>query len=111
MALGEGGERRLLERLGDLNPRGAKLSRGLPQQTRARVLGAVDAMAEAHDALAPLEGVAYPFLRIARLCDRVEHRQHARRRAAVQWARERTDRGGERGAAVRRGRRNDPRRE
>ena len=49
------GERGLLERLGDLDARRAELARGAAQHPRARVLGAVDAVAEAHQPLAAVE--------------------------------------------------------
>ena len=49
------GERRLLERLGDLDARRAELARGAAQHAGARVLGAVDAVAEAHQPLAAVE--------------------------------------------------------
>ena len=58
----------------------------------ARVLGAVDAVAEAHQPLAAVEHVLDPALGVAGALDVVEHLQHARRRAAVQRARERADR-------------------
>ena len=91
--LAQRGDRRLLERLGDLDARRAELLRRAPQDPRARILGAVDAVAEAHDPLAAREQLLDVRLGIARLRDGVEHRQHARRRAAVQRAGERADRG------------------
>ena len=53
--------------------------------------------------------LAHVRLRVAARRDVVEHRQHARRRAAVQRAGERPDRRRERGGAVGAGRRGDPR--
>ena len=41
--------------LGDLDARRLELARGSPQDACARVLGAVDAVAEAHDPLAAVE--------------------------------------------------------
>ena len=94
-----------------VDARRPELLRDALEDARARILGAVDAMAEAHDPLAAAERVGDPLLRVARLGDRVEHRQHARGRAAVQRARERADRRRERGAGVGSGRGDDPRRE
>src|SRR2546421_8042640 len=48
-------QRRLLERLGDLEARRAQFAAGTAQDTRARVFGSVDAMPEAHQALAAVE--------------------------------------------------------
>ena len=73
------GQRGLLERLGDLEARRAELARGAAQHARARVLGAVDAVAEAHQPLAAVERVLDPALGVAELLDLVEHLQHARR--------------------------------
>ena len=94
------GERGLLERLGDLEARRAELARGAPQHPRARVLGAVDAVAEAHQPLAAVERVLDPALGVAELLDLVEHLQHARGRAAVQRAGQRADGARERGRDV-----------
>ena len=52
------GERGLLQRLGDLEARRAELARRAAQHARARVLGAVDAVAEAHQPVAAVERVA-----------------------------------------------------
>src|SRR5262245_46739993 len=82
--LGDRLVRHLLELLGDRDPRRAELLRHALEHARARILGAVDAMTEAHDPLAAGKRVRDPLLRVARLGDGVEHRQHARRRAAVQ---------------------------
>src|SRR5581483_11350179 len=68
------GERGLLEALGDLDLRRAKLARGVLEDARARILGAVDAMAEAHDPLAGVERVLHPALRVAHCGDLLEHR-------------------------------------
>ena len=53
----------LLERLGDLVARRAELACRAPQHAGARVLGAVDAVAEAHQALAAVERVLDPARR------------------------------------------------
>ena len=50
-------QRGLLERQRDLDPGRAELLRGAPEHPRARILGAVHAMAEAHDAIAAREHV------------------------------------------------------
>ena len=52
------GERDPLELLGDLEPRRAELHRRAAEQPRARILGAVDAVAEAHQPLAAVEQIA-----------------------------------------------------
>ena len=96
-------QRGLLERLGDLEALGADLARGAAQDRGARVLGAVDAVAEAHQALALVERLLDPLLGVAGLLDLVEHLQHARGRAAVQRPRQRADRGAQRRRDVRAG--------
>ena len=50
------GERRVLERLGDVEPRRAELPRGAAQHARPRILGPVDPVAEAHQTLACRRG-------------------------------------------------------
>ena len=92
-----------------LDTRRAELDRRALEHARARVLRAVDAMAEAHDPLAAVEQLADVLLGIAVLGDRVDHRQHARRRAAVERPGERPDRRRHRGGAVGAGRGGDPR--
>ena len=99
----------MLERLGDLDARRAELVRGAAEDARPRILGAVDAMAEAHDPLAAVEQVADVGVGVAARLDLVEHLQHARRSAAVQRPGERADRRGERRGAVGAGRGSDPR--
>ena len=80
------------------------------QQPGARILGAVDAVAEAHDPLAAVEQVVRRSASASPACRRrVEHRQHARGRAAVERAGERADRRRERRGAVGARRRDDPR--
>ena len=103
------GERRLLQRLGDLEARRAELARRAAQDARARVLGAVDAVAEAHEPLAAVQRVLDPLLGVAGLLDALDHLQHARRRAAVQRAAQRADRARQRGRAVGAGRGDDAR--
>ena len=82
---------------------------GPAQHPRARVFGAVDAVAEAHQAVAAVERVRDPALGVAGRFDFVEHLQHARGRAAVQRARERAHRGGQRRGDVGAGRGDDAR--
>ena len=98
-----------LELLRHLVPRCAELLGRALEQAGARILGAVDAVAEAHQPLALLDQALDVGLRIARLGGRIEHRQHPRRRAAVERAGERADRRRERRGAVGAGRRRDPR--
>ena len=66
--------------------------RGATEHACARVLGAVDAMAEAHQALAAIEEGLDVALGIALALDVVEHLQDARRGAAVERAGEGADR-------------------
>ncbi len=80
------GQGRLLERLRHLHARRADLLRGSAQHAGARILRAVDPVAEAHQPLAAVEPVLHPGLGVAVLGHGVEHRQHARGRAAVQRA-------------------------
>jgi hypothetical protein len=77
------GQRRRLERLGDLEPWRAELACGSAQHASPRVLGAVHAMAEAHESFAAVECVLDPALGIPQILGLIEHLQHARRRAAV----------------------------
>src|SRR3954447_8674694 len=72
LELGEGG---LLERLGDLDALRADLARGPPQDRGARVLRPVDAVTEAHQALALVERLLHPRLGVALALHRVEHLQ------------------------------------
>src|SRR5207302_1852728 len=83
--------RTLLERLGHLEPRRAELLRRAAQHAGARVLGAVDAVPEAHDPLTAVERVPHPPLRVAQLGDCVEHGQDPRGCAAVQRPGQRAD--------------------
>ena len=83
--------------------------RGPAQDAGARVLGAVDAVAEAHQPLAAVQRVLDPLVGVAELLDLVEHLQHARRRAAVQRAAERADRARQRRGDVGAGRGDDAR--
>ena len=84
------GQRGLLERLGDLEARRAELARGAAQHAGARVLGAVDAVAEAHQPLAAVErrlDLALGVARRARPRRASSARARARRRAAGRTAR------------------------
>ena len=102
------GERGLLERLGDLVARGVELLGRAAQHAGARVLGAVDAVAEAHQPLAAVEQLLDVRRRVAvALLDLLDHAEHARRRTAVQRAGHRADGAGERGGHVGAGRGDD----
>ena len=101
-------ERRLLELFRDVVPRRAELLRRPAQQPGARILGAVDAVAEAHQPLAAVEQVVDVAVDVAGLCGGVEHRQHPCGRAAVERPGERADCRGERRRAVGAGRGDDP---
>ena len=102
------GERGALELLGDLEPRRAEIHRRAPQQARSRILGPVDPVAEAHQPVAGVEQVLDVVLDRVGGRGAVEHRQHARRGAAVERPREGADRRRERRAAVGAGRGDDP---
>ena len=104
-------ERHALELVRDLEARRAELLRGAPEEPRPRILGAVDAMPEAHQPVAAVEQILDEALHRRRGGGGIEHRQHARGGAAVERARERPDRGRQRGRAVGPGRGDDPRRE
>ena len=90
----------LLQRVGDLVAVRAELLGRAAQHAGARVLGAVDAVPEAHEALLAVEQALDVADRVAALLDLVEHGQHARRRTAVQRAGQRADRAGDRGGGV-----------
>src|SRR4051794_29669494 len=85
-------QRGLLQGVGDLHPRRAELFRRTTQHPRTRVLGAVDAVTEAHQPLLRVEQSLHVTTRIALFGDLVEHLQHARRRATVQRTGQRADR-------------------
>ena len=107
MARGQLLESGLLQRLGDLDARRLELARGSPQDTCPRVLGAVDAVAEAHDALAAVEQIAHVLGDVIGVRHLVEHLEDAGRGAAVERAGESADGRGHRGRAVRAGRGDD----
>ena len=98
------GERGLLELLGDVEAGRADLARRAAQHPGARVLGAVDAVAEAHQPVARVERALDPAFRVPLGLDLVEHGQHARGGAAVQRPGQRAHPGGERGGDVGAGR-------
>ena len=75
------------------------------------VLRPVDAVAEAHDALAPVEEVADVLIDVVGRVHLVEHLEDARRRSTVQGPREGAHGRRHRGGAVRTGRGDDPARE
>ena len=93
-------QRGLLQRQRGLEAGRAELLGGAAQHAGARVLGAVDAVAEAHEPLAAVEQVLHVRLGVAALLDAVEHVQHAGGGAAVQRAGHRADGAGERGGDV-----------
>src|SRR5919109_589136 len=98
------GESRFFEPLRDLDLRRTELPRRALEDARARILSAVDAMAEAHDPPLCIECVAHPPFGIAHRLDLVEHWLDVGRGAAVKRPRQRTHRGRERRTAVRSGR-------
>ena len=102
-------ERRLLERGRHLDARRPELHRRALEHGRARVVGAIDTMAEAHDPLAAGKHVVQVLLEIVRALGALDHRQDPRRRAAVQRAGQRPDRRRHRRGAVGAGRRGDAR--
>ena len=65
---------------------GAELLGGLAQRAGAGVLGAVDAVAEAHDPLPASEQVGDVAVGVAEFRDGVEHGEDARGGAAVERA-------------------------
>ena len=71
------GQGRLLQRLGDLDPRCADLLGGAAQHAGPGVLGAVDAVAEAHQPLPGVQDVLDVALGVAGVGDVIEHLQHA----------------------------------
>ena len=97
------GQRGLLELLGRLEAGRVDLLGGAAQHPRPRVLGAVDAVAEAHQALTAVEQVLDVALGVALALDAVEHVQHPRGRAAVQRAAQRAHRAAQRRGHVRAG--------
>jgi hypothetical protein len=111
MASGELLQRGLFERLGDLDARRLELARRPAQDAGARILGAVDAMPEAHDALTPVEEVADVLRDVVGVRHLVEHLENARRGPAMERARESADGRRHRRRAVRAGRGHDAARE
>src|SRR4051794_5572945 len=109
LAGGELGQRGGLDGLGHLQPAGPQLARRAVQHTRARVLGAVDAVAESHQPLAAIQHRLDVALGGAGRLDLLEHLQHPAGRAAVQGAGERADGGRQRGGHVGAGRGHDAR--
>ena len=77
----------------ELEPGGSRghLLCHLAQGRCARIVSAVDAMAEAHDQLAPAEAVPRPRLRTVDRTDLVKLAEDLRRRTTVQRALQRTD--------------------
>ena len=103
---------RLLERLRDLDARRAELLRRPPEHARARVLGAVDAVAEAHQALAAVEQLLDVALGVAAAAATSSSIGSTRAGAPpCSGPGERADGRRERGRAVGAGRGDDARRE
>src|SRR5215210_7166426 len=90
LSLAQLGQCGLFECLGDLETRRSELLRRPLQDARARVLGPVNAMAEAHDLPVAVEDLFDVGLRVPRAGYLVQHRQHAGRSAAVERAAQRT---------------------
>ena len=97
-------ERGGLEGLGDLVARGVELQAGPPEHAGPRVLGAVDAVAEAHQPLAAVQDALDVALGVAGALDLLEHVQHAAGRTAVQRPGHGADGPGDRRGDVRAGR-------
>ena len=106
-ALAQLGERGLLERLGDLVARSVELLRRTAKHAGARVLGAVDAVAEAHQPLAGVEQLLDVGGGVAGLLDLFDHGEHAGRGATVERAAHGADGTGEGGGDVGTGRGDD----
>jgi hypothetical protein len=90
----------LLQRVGHLVAVRAELLRGAAQDAGARVLGAVDAVPEAHEALLAVEQPLDVLDRVAALLDLVEHRQHAEGAPPCSGPGQRADGAGDRGGGV-----------
>src|SRR4051812_30690266 len=93
-------EGRLLERLGRLVAGGAQFAGGPPQDAGARVLGPVDPVAEAHQALAAVEDTPDISGGVAGPLDLLQHPEYPGRGAAVQRAGQRADTRGDAGRHV-----------
>ncbi len=95
-------KRGLLDVAGEAEPLvAARERRGdLAERPCARVVGAVDAMPEAHQALARVELLAQPGLGVLGRADLVDHVRDVARRATVQPTLERTDGADQTGAEV-----------
>ena len=88
-ALAQLSQRRLLERLGDLEAGGVQLLGRAAQDAGARVLGAVHAVAEAHQPLAAVEDALDVAVGVTGALDLLDHAQHTatapRRAAGRSW--------------------------
>ena len=93
MSLGEHPQRDVLDGDGELEPvgRAGHALGDLAQRGGARVVGAVDAVAEAHQPLAAVERVVDPRLGVLRRADLVELVDDLGRCAAMQRSLERAD--------------------
>jgi hypothetical protein len=106
--LGQGADHGGLDRERGLGPLAAELLRDPAQQDRPRVVGGVDAVAEAHDPIARRHRVAHPPLGIAGPVDLVQHVERPARCAAVQRSRQRPDGTADGAGQVGAGRGDDP---
>ena len=111
LQLGQHVDGRALDGLGELHQRAPQPLGDRAQQHRTRVVRLVDAVAEAHDALAALDGPADVGLGPVGRADGVEHVERPAGGPAVQRARQRPDGGHDRRCEVRTRRRHHARRE
>ncbi len=111
LQLGQHVDRRALDGLRELDQRATEALGDRAQEHRARVVGLVDAVAEAHDALAALDGGADVGVGALGCADGVQHVEGAAGGPAVEWSRQRADGGDDGGAEVRPGGRDDACRE
>ena len=109
VALGQLGDRGLLELEGDLVARGAEPLAGVAQDRGARVVRPVDAVPEAHQPFLAVERLAHVAAGVAHPLDALDHRLGAAGGPAVQRPRQGADRPREAGRDVGAGRGDDPR--
>jgi hypothetical protein len=111
LELGQHLDHRGLDLLGEVDLAGTDALGHAPEEQRPRVVGLVDAVAEAHDLLAPLDGVDQVGAGVVLGADGLEHVEGPAGRPAVQRARQRTDATDHGGSQVGAGGGDDPRRE
>src|SRR5664280_1588727 len=111
LQLGEHVDGGLLDLLGELDQGAAERGGHLTEEARARVVGLVDAVTEAHYPIAPRHRFADPPLGPVGGADAVQHVERAARRATVQLARQGADGPTDCGGQVGTGRGDDPGRE